>query len=465
MRKKVYEYDHINGHYITEYSSISEAAKIKGCDESTVRKAAGLSKSASAFGSKWSFHKAASIYDIGELEQYIDHVGVNPEEVTGAKIQEDKDGNNRISIEIKKKRIVSEEDQTLDMILHNKKQLQRKQDELRVVNKHFREYARVENTLTALNEALITQLSESKFRPTTYEHFDKEGSTILVQVSDTHFNELVNLPDNAYDFTVGSKRLQKYAHKIKKVTEAYKSSNIVVAFTGDVINSDRRLDEMMNQATNRTKAAILATEILYQFLQDINKVANLAVVGVSGNESRIKEEYGMSAMLMSDNYDFLVYNMLKVLFRDKKGVRFITGDPVEQVININNSNILIAHGTGYKEGQAFMQQVFGKYAAKGILLDYAIFGHVHFANVTDIYSRSGSLVGNNSYSDRGLNLVTKASQNLHIIEKDGTIDSMKVGLQFIGDYKGYEIDSDINAYNPILSNNLFEKETIVQIVI
>jgi len=249
------------------------------------------------------------------------------------------------------------------------------------------------------------------------------------------------------------------------MAKVYNVSNIVVALTGDVINSDRRLDEMMHMATNRTKASLIATQILFHFLQDINRAANLRVVSVSGNESRIKDEWGLSEMTMSDNYDYLIFNMLKMLFKDSKGVTFIEGDPVEQVINVNNSNILVTHGTGIKEGQGPMQQVFGKYAAKGILLDYAIFGHIHFTNITDIYSRSGSLIGNNVYSDRGLNLITKASQVLHVIETDGTINSLKVGLQYASDYEGYDIQDDLEAYNSKLADNTRQKTTIVQVVI
>lgn len=459
--RNVYEYD-LNGVYIKSYRSISDAAKDKGCNESSIRRV--IDEPSVSMGSKWSYHKVDMIEDVGSIERFINEMNINPSEVTKTRVYQTKDGE-RFSVETKKKQELDPEDTERDMILRNKKQLQRKQDELRVVNKHFREHTRIENALISLNEALIAQLSESKFKPVTYEHYDKQGSTLIVQVSDAHFNELVNLPDNAYDFKVGSKRMQKYAAKVKKLALAYNVSEIVVVFTGDLINSDRRLDEMMNMATNRTRAAMLATEILSQFLQDLNKVANLSVVAVSGNESRVKDEYGMSALLASDNYDYFIYNMLRLLFKDKKGVTFVQGDPVEQVINVKTCNILVAHGTGYKEGQGFMQQVFGKYAAKGILLDYAIFGHVHFANVTDIYSRSGSIVGNNTYSDRGLNLVTKASQNIHIIDNDGSIDSMRISLQYVDDYKGYSIDSDYDAYNPVLSNNNFERETIVQIVI
>ena len=460
MGKPIHEYD-LQDRYVTSYDSIAEASRIHGIDESCIRRCANGLRDTSA-GCKWSYHKKDSFEDLGLIDNFITQMRIDPNEVVKTRIHQNASGEERISVETVRK---SQEDVRTDIMIGKLKQLQRKTDESRVLRKEFREHSRVENALTALNESLLELLTNQTFKPITYEHPENEGPVLIVQVSDTHFNELVTLPDNLFNFVVGAKRLQKYAGKIRKFAEIYKIKNIVLALTGDIINSDRRLDEMMNQSTNRMKASIIATQILYHFIQDINRSANIKVVGVSGNESRVKIDHGMSEIAMSDNYDYLVYNMLKLLFNKSKGITFIDGDSVEQVININNSNILITHGTTIKEGQAAMQQIFGKYAAKGILLDYAIFGHVHFTNVTDIYSRSGSLVGNNVYSDRYLNLVTKASQVVHFIEKDGSMYALNLSLQYTDGYPGYDIKDDLSAYNSLLADNTRERETIVQIVI
>jgi len=461
----IHQYHAESGDYLDSFTSASEAAQVTGADQSHIRKAAN-GKRHTAGNFQWSFQKADNFLDTNPLERYALSRGIDPTTITKVTSREDQNGMDRYAIEAKPRPSVrSQMEATTEAFQKKQKALQRKTDTLNVVNKHFREYGRVENALTSLNEALNEQLTNQTFKPVTYKHPDKEGTVLIVQVTDLHFNELVEMPDNEYGFEVGAKRLQKYAHTIHNVARVYNCTDIVVALTGDVINSDRRLDEKLHMATNRTKASLIATQILYHFLQDINRAANLKIVSVSGNESRINEEWGMSEITMSDNYDYLVFNMLKMLFKGSKGVEFIEGDPVEQVINVNGSNILVTHGTGIKEGQGPMQQVFGKYAAKGILLDYAIFGHIHFTNVTDIYSRSGSLIGNNVYSDRSLNLITKASQVLHIIETDGTINSLKVGLQYASDYEGYDIQDDLEAYNSKLADNTRQRTTIVQVVI
>ena len=463
--KVVHQYHAESGDYLDSFISPVEAARETKADDSHIRKCA-LGQRVTAGGFRWSYEQADNISETDVIRMYAIQRGIDPDTIVKAKVSETVQGPDRITIETKpkpSKRTIN--NLSVENFQKKQKALQRKTDELNVTKKYFREFGRVENALTALNETLNEQLTNQTFKPLTYEHPDKEGTVIIVQVTDLHFNELVELPDNEFGFKVGAKRLQKYAQTIKEVAKLYNATDIVVALTGDIINSDRRLDEILHMATNRTKASLIATQILFHFLQDINRAANLSIVSVSGNESRIKDEWGMSEMTMSDNYDYLVYNMLKMLFKDSKGITFIEGDPVEQVINVNGSNILITHGTGIKEGQAAMQQVFGKYAAKGILLDYAIFGHIHFTNITDIYSRSGSLIGNNVYSDRSLNLITKASQVLHIIETDGTINSLKVGLQYATDYEGYDIEDDLEAYNSKLADNTKQRTTIVQVVI
>jgi predicted phosphodiesterase len=461
-KKPVHKYD-ANGNYLKSYESIAHAALNESCDESTIRKAAHTGGFGRSF--LWSFERADSIWDTNIINRYAESRGVDPSEIVKGKVYQTVAGDDRVSIETKPKQIKDEKELEIQEFQKLQKQKQRKTDELNVVKKKFREFARVENTLTALNEALIEQLTSDTFKPITYEHPKVEGTVLVVQVTDAHFNELVEMPDNEYGFVVGAKRLQKFAHKVRRMAEMYKTKEIVLALTGDLINSDRRLDEIAHMSTNRTKAALIATQILYHFIQDINRAANISIVSVSGNESRIKDEWGMSNFNMSDNYDYMITNMLKLLFKDAQGVCFIEGDPVEQVINVNNSNILVTHGTTIKEGQGPMQQIFGKYSAKGILLDYAIFGHVHFTNITDIYSRSGSLIGNNIYSDRGINLVTKASQVIHVIEPDGGIDSLKVSLQYTEGYQGYDIKDDLEAYNAKLADNTKPRETIVKVII
>ena len=135
------------------------------------------------------------------------------------------------------------------------KQKQSLQDKNTAERKSFREHARVENAILAFNDALINTIKDYK-RPTetkAHKTIDK-GAVGLMQFSDIHFNELV-IPtasiNNQYDFKVASARCRKYVLRATKYFKMFGVKEIVLAMTGDMINSDRRLSELLNMATNR----------------------------------------------------------------------------------------------------------------------------------------------------------------------------------------------------------------------
>ena len=355
----------------------------------------------------------------------------------------------------------------LEKNVRYKKETQRQQDLNRIKNKAFREHARIENALEGLGKSLIHELQNYSSKIETISHdIINIGNVLLVQLSDPHFNELIDLPNNHYDFIIASQRLHKYANEIKLEATVRGSEKIVLALTGDLLNSDRRLDELLAMSTNRAKASLIATRLLTYFITDLNAMCNIELAYITGNESRIREAFGLSDEVLSDNYDVLIFNMLKMVFKDKPGITFIEGDPWELVLNINGKNILITHGTTVgSDTQKGIQQILGKYAGKGILIDYVLIGHIHFANVTDIYTRSGSLCGNNTYSDRALNLITRASQVMHVITETGDIHNKRVDLQEVTGFEGYPIENDLEAYNAKSASKVHSYETIIKIVI
>ena len=73
------------------------------------------------------------------------------------------------------------------------KQRQGLLDVQRLERKAFREHARVDNAVAAYTRETV----------------------LVVQLSDLHFNERVELPSNRYDFSVASARLAKLAARIK----------------------------------------------------------------------------------------------------------------------------------------------------------------------------------------------------------------------------------------------------------
>ena len=345
------------------------------------------------------------------------------------------------------------------------KQKQSAQDINRIERKGFREHARYENAITQLlfNIQDILQnrsLSKYKFKKV------KQGKSVgVLHISDTHFNELVSLPHNNYDFKVASRRLKHFVTEAKKLFKCYNINNVLIAITGDLINSDRRLDEMLNMSVNRSKAIFLAVDLLQQIIHDIGEDYSVTVACVTGNESRLKQEWGWTDFMASDNYDFVIFEMLRHLFK-QTNVEFVVDDPSEVVVNVAGQNLLLLHGNGSftTQYEKSVNQIKGRYAGRGVQIDYIISGHIHSARVGDIASRSSSLVGANEYSEKGLNLSGRASQNIYIFHENKNIDAMKIDLQYVGE-ECYDIDEELESYNAKSSSKLKPNKTIFEVTI
>ena len=50
------------------------------------------------------------------------------------------------------------------------------------------------------------------------------------------------------------------------------------------------------------------------FILDLNQIANISIACVTGNESRVNDELGWVDIVASDNYDFTIFEMLRLLF-------------------------------------------------------------------------------------------------------------------------------------------------------
>ena len=347
-----------------------------------------------------------------------------------------------------------------------RKEKQKAQDVTRIERKGFREHARIENAVEEYSKELKKLFEKNRLHKLTKSHKISKRAVGVIQFSDVHFNELVELQNNRYDFKVASQRCQYFVDKASAYFKINNVSQVVVALTGDLMNSDRRLDELLNQASNRAKATFLAVDIIQQVILDLNNSFNVSVANVVGNEGRANKELGWSNSVATDNYDYTIFSCLKYLFKDSK-VHFIDGgDPSELVINVAGQNLLMIHGHGAIGAgvEKSINQICGRYSMKGIRIDYVIFGHVHSARVGDCFGRSSSMVGANDYSEKALNLGGRASQNAYVFYENGNRDGIKIDLQNV-DCDGYEIDKTLEAYNAKSAKKSKKTETIFKVVV
>lgn len=350
------------------------------------------------------------------------------------------------------------------------KRVQKIQDLQRIERKSFRESTRGENAIMEYIKELRDIVSENRIHaPIILRRPPEHKSIGIVHLSDLHFNELVDIVGNSYDFKVASKRLRLLADKVIRAFGPQNVKTLYLILTGDLLNSDRRLDELLAMAANRATATFIAVKILAQFIVHLAQYYDVKVLSVTGNESRIKEDYTHLDSMATDNFDFVIYEMLKLYLEDDKDntIKFISGNTFEYILSVNGTNILVVHGhrLGKMEGNDISKAI-TKWAKKGVIINFIMCGHLHETKITDTLLRTGSLVGNNAYADAGLNLHSSASQNFYIIDEFGRLDATKVDLQHVDEHSlSYCVDEELDAYNAKSIDKLKDTTSILKIVI
>lgn len=353
------------------------------------------------------------------------------------------------------------------------KQKQKNQDTNRIERKSFREHARIENAVAEYAKELLEQnkkyghfLKTLNLKP--IKNSLKNSGVGVIQITDLHGNELIDLPHNKYDFIVLSKRLKLYINECINAFKNNKVEKVCILFTGDLLNSDRRLDEMLNQATNRSKASLLMQHLLTQAILEVRNAGyKITIVSVLGNESRVGKEMMFSNEGLSDNYDFNIIASIKQKFdfAKIKGITWGSIDKVEEVVEIDGKNWLVSHDLSkYTDNQGKSQSTVGRYSLQGIKIDYMVAGHIHATRIADNSARSSSMAGSNSYNEIALNLSGKAQHNYFIV-KNGRIQPTVVDLQNVDDVEGYNIIKELEAYNTKSVGKLYKGKTVLRIII
>lgn len=325
-----------------------------------------------------------------------------------------------------------------------------------VLRKENRESYRLYNSLEEIYTEYIKLLSASPFvKFAIPEHTKVTNSQYAIfHMSDLHLNEIILSDEangNTFDFSVAAKRLQKFVVEAKRVYKCYGVTNVLVAGTGDFINSDRRPSEKLASATSQVRASLLATYLIQQVIIDLAQDFNVSVAMVVGNESRLGiDDFDSSDALASNNWDYLIFQQLRMLFMGKS-VEFIEAyNYTKQVVTLDNGfNLLLIHGNLMKDGTSdkSLARIIQSYVLSGIPIHMVLCGHIHSASIGDILSRSASLCGGNAYSSNDLGCVSRASQNIYIVNADKGYHGMKIDLQNTDGFVGYNIIQELERYN------------------
>ncbi len=345
------------------------------------------------------------------------------------------------------------------------KKVQKFQDTNRIERAAFRTVARQENAMEEYNKSLISVIK--RFSNTDYSKIHDvtiSDGVGIIHLTDLHGGERINLPQNQYDYTVASQRLKIFASEAKVYFNSHGVKKVVIAMTGDIINNDSITDKLLNNSMNRSKATLMMAQLLRQFTLDINEDFAVHITGVSGNESRILPDIGFAENVASHNFDYTILQILKIMFENSKGIEVFECGYNEGVVNIQGKNILLMHGHTTKGTslEKYVQLVRGRFASGGVMIDYVLLGHLHSTCVGNTFARGASLCGGNDYSQFGLNLDSKASQNL-ILVTERSINVQMVDLQEVKGVVGYPINVHLEEYNSKSYDKLVRYESVYKV--
>jgi predicted phosphodiesterase len=318
-----------------------------------------------------------------------------------------------------------DDDLIVESSLKKSLEIQRLRDTQRIERKEFRGEARVLNSSNDLFSDLIELIKQSP-TPVIKPVEITQGGTLIIQLSDLHFGETVSLANNEFNTEIQSKRLYAYTKRAVEIGLSSSCRRVVFVLTGDLINSSRREGEALSNEYNSAHAVLNAFEMISHMIQIVNQSIRVTnVISVCGNESRINQELSLEHKVFLNNYDYIIHSMLKakhseqMLFSD-------FGNPVERLLEIDGMHIGIAHGltrnkmTPAKQLEYFKQ----KYGQ----VDYLLVGHMHEPLCAPGYSRSGSTVGSNAYSEFLLGIPKGVpSQSCHVVS-DQSVTSFPVDL-------------------------------------
>jgi len=325
------------------------------------------------------------------------------------------------------------------------KKVQKQMDTMRIERKELRHDTRTCNAMESLGKAILTELKKEKTECKRVKEVKLKGKAVgIIQITDTHFNEEVNLPFNKYNWDIASSRLRTHILMSVEEFKAKGIKKVLIAMTGDLLNSDRRLDEILMNSTNRANAMIGVVELLTQAIKEVvDNGFDVSYTYVAGNESRIDLDMGNENILISNSFDDMIADVLS--YKLPKEVKYIKpNNSYEQVIEVNGFNILLVHGHSFKKNpEETIKRIMSNYAREGVIIHYCMFGHIHSAFIGDFFARSGGLVGSNGYSNNGLSLHGRANQISYVVSD--FINPMLHDLQD-SKVKGYQVDERFKTY-------------------
>lgn len=247
------------------------------------------------------------------------------------------------------------------------------------------------------------------------EHQSNHGVPTLL-CSDWHWGETVEARQvnyvNAFNKEIAEKRVKRLVEKTINLMMVHmakpKYDYLCLPLLGDMDSGN--IHEELRE-TNWAPINICLIElrdtIIWMIDEFLNAFKKLYVPCVTGNHGRMDRKPRFKNASY-DNFEFLLYEMLRHHYKGNKAVHFDIAESSELLYDVCGTRYLAVHGDGFKGGSgiagALSPMMIGRARKKesamatNRLFDVMIHGHWHFhRNIGDIIS-NGSLKGFDEYA-------------------------------------------------------------------
>ena len=370
----------------------------------------------------------------------------------------------------------------------NKQRVTDKNNYLRKVNReNYRQYNLLEEMCATLDENLknysdkyfsnLSSIKEIKTKNT-----DKKG---ILCLSDLHINEIITpsyANGNAWDLDVLCCRMRKYISRATKIFKNEGVKELYVFCLGDFVGECRRIDKKMALMTSSVNASMILVSLLSKVFVELSKSFKLNITFVVGNESRISSigecsnnwnQMSSLPLIASENWDWMIWNTLKMLFADKnKNIKFIMpNNIIQSVVEIPISedktfNALITHGHILKgiPNDKTVGNILQDYAHRNIRIDAMFIGHYHSSRLSSFLQMCGTMKGGDAWTSNDCGFVTRAVQNIFLINDDGSLEGIGIDLQNYNPNEKYILDKELEIYNDFIIRPYTSVVTIKNLV-
>ncbi len=237
-------------------------------------------------------------------------------------------------------------------------------------------------------------------------------------LSDIHYGEIVDPKQinnsNTFNTTICNERLERvFTSAIdisRDIIKKEKAQGFVLALGGDMLSGNIHEELRENSDMPVLECVVhLRDQIITGIDRLIAEYKNVFIPCVTGNHGRIDKKPRAKGGT-KDNYEWILYQMLKDHYKDNLSVTFMIPDGPDAIYTVHGHTYLLTHGDQFKGGAGIAGPMTPwalgnhkkrkKQSAIGMPYDTMIMGHFHTLFYGPDFIVNGSVKGYDEWTSK-----------------------------------------------------------------